>query len=378
MKKTFLFTLFLCCAIFSTSFAQLTLAPSGNNQKSVVTQYIGALVHVTVTYNSPDVTSPQGDDRTGKIWGQLVPYGLNNLGFGTSTAAPWRAGANENTVIKFSHDVTIQGKPLAAGSYGFHIIPQETGPWTLIFSNKTTAWGSYFYDEKDDALRVEASPEKGDFHEWLSYEFIDRQATSATCALMWENIKLPFKIEVPKMNDYYASNIKNELENAPGFNYQSWNAAANWSLQNDYDLEQGLKWAEAAISAPFVGVENFTTLQTKAAILDKMAKKEEANAILDKAIKHGSATPFQIHGYGRQLIAQGKKDKALEVFQYNHKRFEGAWPTEVGMARGLSAVGKYKEATTHAKIAAKQAPDQLNKDSMASAIEKLSKGEDIN
>lgn len=377
MKKTFLFTLLLFVTI-QFSFAQLTTPPSGNNQKAAVTQYIGALVHVTVTYSSPNVTGPQGNDRTGKIWGQLVPYGLNNLGFGTATAAPWRAGANENTVIEFSHDVMIEGKALQAGAYGFHVIAEETGPWTLIFSNNSTAWGSFFYDEKDDALRVEVTPEKNEFHKWLTYEFTDRQPSSTTCALMWENIKLPFKIEVPKANDYYAANFKKELEGVPGFNFQSWNAAANWSLQNDYDLEQGLKWAESAISAPFVGVENFNTLQTKASILDKLGKAEEANVTLDKAIKHSSAMPFQIHGYGRQLIAQGKKDKALEVFQYSHKRFDGAWPTEVGMARGFSAVGKYKEALKHAQIAAEQAPDKLNKDNLAQVIEKLKKGEDIN
>ncbi|MFN7118838.1 MAG: DUF2911 domain-containing protein, partial [Saprospiraceae bacterium] len=178
MKKITLLTALLVSAF--TSFAQLTTPPSGDNQKSVTTQYIGALAHVTITYNSPDVTAPNGESRTGKIWGQLVPYGLTDQGFGTSKAAPWRAGSNEGTTIEFSHDVTVQGKALPAGKYGFFVIVEKEGPWTLIFSKNASAWGSYFYNDKEDALRVQATPEKTEYHEWLTYEFIDRQAESTT------------------------------------------------------------------------------------------------------------------------------------------------------------------------------------------------------
>ena len=119
-----------CVALPLAAAAQLvTLPPDGDNQKASVSQWIG-LVEVTITYNSPDVTGPDGSDRTGKIWGQLVPYGMANLGFGTCGGeCPWRAGANENTVFRVSHDVKVEGLPLPAGSYGFHIIP---GPeeWT--------------------------------------------------------------------------------------------------------------------------------------------------------------------------------------------------------------------------------------------------------
>ena len=59
----------------------ISYPPSGDNQKSMVTQYMG-LVSVTIEYNSPNVTGPDGEDRTGKIWGNVVPYGMQNLGFG--------------------------------------------------------------------------------------------------------------------------------------------------------------------------------------------------------------------------------------------------------------------------------------------------------
>lgn len=376
MKQLFTFILLFHLSISIT--AQLTTPPSGQNNKCVVTQYIGSLAHVTITYNSPDVTAPNGQDRRGKIWGQLVPYGMNDLGFGLRTPAPWRAGANENTTIEFSHDMEIQGQPIAAGTYGFHVIVEETGPWTIILSNNSTAWGSFFYRPEDDALRVEATPESSEYHEWLTFEFTDRQPSQTTCALIWEDIKLPFNISVPNMNELYLSQMEKDLENTPGFNWQSWAQAANFSAQNKMNLEKALKWADYAISGAFVGVENFQTLSSKANVLNAMDKPDEALDIMNKAVNHVTANSGQIHNYGRQLIAVGKADEALKIFKMNHERFKGAWPTEVGMMRGYSAVGQWDKAIMHAEIALSQAPDQINKDNIAASIERLKKKEDIN
>lgn len=376
MKQLFTFILLF---LFSwTISGQLTTPPSGQNNKSVVTQYIGSLAHVTITYNSPDVTAPNGQDRRGQIWGQLVPYGLTDLGFGLRTPAPWRAGANENTTIELSHDMEIQGQPIAAGTYGFHVIVEESGPWTIILSHNSTAWGSYFYKPEDDALRVQATPESNEYHEWLTYEFTDRQPSQTTCALMWENVKLPFTISVPNMNEIYFAQMEKELENAPGFNWQSWAQAANFAAQNNMHLDKALNWAENAISGAFVGVENYQTLSTKAAVLNAMGNTDDAMSIMDKAVNHVTANSGQIHNYGRQLIAAGKADQALKIFKMNHERFNGAWPTEVGMMRGYSAVGQYNQAVKHAEIALSQAPDQINKDNISASIERLKKKEDIN
>ena len=310
---------------FLTMQAQVTLPASGGNQKSVVTQYIGPLAHVTVVYNSPDVTAPNGQDRKGKIWGQLVPYGFVQQGFGLNNPSPWRAGANENTVIKFSHDVLIEGKPLAAGKYGFFIAPAEDGPWTLIFSKNHGAWGSYFYEEKHDALRVEVNAQDGEYREWLTYDFTTRAVDHAVLEMAWENKRVPFKIEVPNHHDLVVSNLRQELQNQKGFSWVNVNAAANYCLQNDVNLEEALTWADAAVSAPFIGNENFTTLSTKAGILLKLDKKEDATAVMEKAIKHPTATVFQIHQYGRQLIGIGDKEKAMEVFEYNMERHGDVW-----------------------------------------------------
>src|SRR6187431_661572 len=137
----------LLFALISLSQIPLTVAPSGGNKKASVSERIG-LTDVTIEYNRPGVKG-----REGKIWGQLVHTGFTDQGFGTSKSAPWRAGANENTVIEFSTDVKIEGQPLAAGKYGFFVAYDANEP-TLIFSKNSTSWGSFFYDMKEDALRV--------------------------------------------------------------------------------------------------------------------------------------------------------------------------------------------------------------------------------
>ena len=379
MKKLSLFFLLgLFC--FQTN-AQMKLPPGGGNQKSVVMQYMGAHAYVKVVYNSPDVTSPQGDSRKGKIWGQLVPYGLSNLNFGISTAdnpSPWRAGANENTVIKFSHDVEIQGKALAAGKYGLHLIPQETGPWTLILSHNSTAWGSYFYTPEEDALRVEVTPVESEFHEWLTYEFTDRQEDQCTVALNWENLSIPFSIKLQNSKDIYVNHFRKQMQDSPGFNWSQRNAAANYCLQNDVNLEEALAWQEVTSVNSFQGSENVTTLQTKAGLMMKLGKKEDALAVIEKAANHPTAGVFQIHQMGRQLIGMGHKETALKIFKLNVEKSGDVWPVNVGLARGYSAVGKYDQALKYAKMALERAPNQLNKDSLPQAIEKLKKGEDIN
>jgi hypothetical protein len=334
----------------------LTLPPNGDNQKSIVTQFLGP-VKVSITYNSPNVHAPNGEDRTGKIWGQLVHYGFIDQQFGTSKAAPWRAGANENTTITFSHDVKIGGKDLKAGTYGLFLDVEENGPWNWIFSMASKSWGSYFYDPKEDALRVETTPADASYTEYLTYGFDDRQRNSAVAYLQWENKKIPFKIEVPNVNEIYASIIREELRSNLGFDYRNFQTAAIFCANNKVNLEEALTWADAAISRPFIGKEEFGTLQSKALVLRAMGKGDEANAIMDKAINHNTATVQNIHQYGRFLLGDGKKEKALEVFKLNRtKHPEDTFTTYVGLARGYAAVGDNKNAIKNWEIAIKNVP----------------------
>src|SRR5689334_3114225 len=151
MKKMFL--CLLATIVMISSFAQipLTVSPSGGNKKAIIGERIG-LTDVTIHYDRPGVKG-----REGHIWGQLIPVGFVDQGFGNSKAAPWRAGANENTTIEFSNDVTIEGQPLKAGKYGF-FIAYDSLQSTVIFSKNSTSWGSFFYDSSEDALRVKIKP----------------------------------------------------------------------------------------------------------------------------------------------------------------------------------------------------------------------------
>jgi hypothetical protein len=368
--------LVLLAAAAATASAQsVTLPPSGNNQKASVTQHIG-LVTVTIDYSSPRVVSPTGSDRRGKIWGALVPWGIHDLGF-NGRRGPWRAGANENTVFTVSHPVKVQGQPLPAGRYGLHMLAGE-GEFTVIFSKNSTSWGAFTYDEAEDALRVRSVPEKAPYREWLTYEFVERKPNRATVALEWEELRVPFTIEVDDPAALYVENLRKELRGAPGFTWQAWNAAAQYSLQENRNLEEALRWAENAVSQPFVGQENFTTLSTKAQILEKLSRGKEVSEVMAKALDLPGAQAVEIHMYGRRLLTAGRKDEALVVFQKNQKRFGDAWPVHVGLARIHSAMGDYKTALRHAEIALRQAPDPLNKGSLEAAVVKRKEGKDMN
>ena len=359
----------------------VTLPPSGDNQKAAVIQNIG-LVEVRIDYSSPDVHAPDGSDRTGKVWGQLVPWGMADLGFGNGKPSPWRAGANENTVFTVSHDVWVQDKKLPAGRYGLHMIPGEQ-EWTIVFSKNSSSWGSFFYEESEDALRVTTKAEQAPYREWLTYDFVDRQPDSATVALEWENLRVPFTITVPNLVDLYVARIADDLRGPIGFNWQGWSSAAQYCVQycRDYEqhMEQALVWAQAAIDRPFVGEANYTTLSTKAQILTALGRDPEALDTIRTAVKLPSTTVGQIHNAARQLQLGGKTAEAMELFKLNAERFGAdTWPVTVGMARVHSASGDYGKALEYAKKARAQAPDPLNQGNLDAIIKLLESGKDFN
>jgi hypothetical protein len=192
MKSRFVYSLILAVVAIGLVVPVRVSAQGDKVRKSLkasVTQRLGVDTDITIDYSRPGV-------KGRKIWGDLVPYGMypgnkssNNKPY------PWRAGANENTTIEFNKPVKIEGKELPAGKYGIHMIPSET-TWTIIFSKKNAEWGSFSYDEKNDALRVTVTPVKAPFEEWLTFGFDDLAGTSATAFLHWEELKVPFKIEL--------------------------------------------------------------------------------------------------------------------------------------------------------------------------------------
>ncbi len=366
MKKSKLIGAFFVSALILLSIpinAQLKTPEA--SQRAQVTQRVG-ITDITIDYGRPSV-------KEREVWGKLVPYGYNNLGFGTSTAAPWRAGANQNTTIEFSHDVKIEGKDIKAGLYGLHVALKEGGGATVIFSRNSSSWGSYFYDEKEDALRVDVQTKEVGHTETLLFLFPSFDATSTIAALRWEKKEIPFKIEVD-VDDIVMKGIKDDLRSNAGFTQSNWDNAANYAF-NSGDLDQALDWVNASISGNFFSKETFGNLSLKSRILAKQGKTAEAMEIVDKAVTKGNAS--QVFQLGNGLIGQGQKEKALEVLKSNVKNNNGAWPSNYGLARAYSATGDYKNAVKSMNTAMSKAPERF-KGRLSGELEKLKKGEDIN
>jgi tetratricopeptide (TPR) repeat protein len=363
--------LLLFSLLVNTAYTQITLTmlPSGGNKKAAVSEQVG-LTRVSINYDRPGVKG-----REGKIWGQLVPVGFTDPEFGSSKSSPWRAGANENTTIEFSTDVMIEGKALPAGKYGF-FIAYDPNECTLIFSKNSGSWGHYYYNEKEDALRVNVKPVALDKSvEWLKYEFSNETENSATISLQWEKLAIPFKLEV----DYIKTQIESfrqELRTDRGFFWLSWNQAANWCLQRNTNLEEALLWADSATSTGFGGDRIFGAWATKARILQKLGKSDEAAAVMKKALPLGNMT--DLHQYGRQLLNMKMAKDAFDVFKMNFDKNPNQFTTCMGLARGYSAIWDFKNALKYANLALPMAPDEQNKTAVKGMIEKLKDGKDVN
>jgi len=192
MKRFVLMVGLVLSLAFLLTLPSGALAPQAKvpaSLKAGVTQRLGADTDITIAYSRPGV-------KGRKIWGDLVPFGLApGNKYSKDKPFPWRAGANENTTIEFNKDLLIEGNKLPAGKYGIHMIPSEKD-WTIIFSKNNSAWGSFAYNQEEDALRIIVTPIKAPQQEWLMYGFEDLAGTSATAYLHWEQLKVPFKIKL--------------------------------------------------------------------------------------------------------------------------------------------------------------------------------------
>ena len=368
-KNIFIFFLLLL-PIVSLRAQMLSLPDGGVNQKSWAGQRVG-VTDIDIHWNAPGVKG-----REGKIWGTNVAYyGFTDIGFGTAKSSPWRAGANECTTLEFSTDVTIEGKPLAAGKYGFFIALYPDS-CTLIFNRNPNGWGSYFYQAEDDVLRVTVRQQKDlpQSREWLAYTFSNPTERSVVVALEWERWRIPFTVAVDLEKTTVAS-IRRQLSGGMGFDAPSMQAAAQWCLSHDVNLEEGLLWASRATDPALGNQQTFASLSTKAGLERKLGRAADADKTMKAALEKASA--LDLHGYGRQLIGQKKYQEALAVFQQNFEKNSGAWPTHVGLARGYSAVGDLKKALEHAQAALKQAPDEVNRKSLEAMVKTLSEGKAI-
>jgi hypothetical protein len=320
------------------------------SQRCVLTQRIG-LTDFTITYHRPQV-------KGRKIFGDVVPYDR-----------VWRAGANDNTIFELTNDAQIEGQPLQAGRYGLHMIPGSS-EWTVIFSNNSTSWGSFTYDPKEDALRVKVKPVEGAFRETMTFDFANLEQDSAIMSLAWERVVVPLRITVDTKSITVAS-LRNQMRHLAGFKPESYYEAALYSVDNDFNYEQALKWIDHAIAAE----ERFENLDLKSQILEHLGRLDEARETAAKALK--IAEPDQLYGLGDRLLREKKTDDAYKLFTTVTRDHPDVWLPWYGLARVQVARGEKAAARKSLEQAVAAAPRPAQKNGMRRMIERLDAGQAI-
>ena len=327
-------SLLLFTMVSITAYTQGVTTPRTPSPAAMVSQTIG-ISTVTVKYSRPSVKGRE-------VWGSLVPYGWNVQAFGAGNPAPWRAGANENTVIQFSHNATVEGQPVPAGSYGLFFVVNNDNTGEVILSKDSRSWGSFFYDPKQDQLRAKIQLRTVPNTEMLTYDFNNNTKTSSELVLNWEKKQFPVKIEFA-VDDIVMANAEEELKGQLGFNWQGYASAANYALQNKVNYETALKWIDKAIAQN----SSFATLSIKSGLLNAMGKTSDAQKIMNDGIV--GATEIELNNYGYQLLNQNEYDKAIEVFILNTQRHPKKANTWDSLGEAYAKKGDKKNAIINFK-----------------------------
>ncbi len=302
----------------SPSAAQQGLRQPEPSPAASVSQTVG-LTEIKINYHRPAVNGR-------KIFGELVPYG-----------EVWRAGANDNTTIAFSSPVKVGGKTLPAGTYGLHMIPTAK-EWTVIFSTTSVAWGSYGYDQKEDAVRLQATPQPGEgLEERLSFRFDNPTETAVTVTLRWDRTKIGIPIEVDTPAVVMAS-MRNELRGVAQFNPQGYAQAAQYFLTHGGNLDEAQRMAERSIGMR----PTYQNLSTRAAIAEKKGDAKLAAELNQKAL--AVATEADLNQQGYRLLGQKKHDEAIALFRKIATDHPDSWNAHDSLAEAYLAKGDRKAA----------------------------------
>jgi len=330
-------------------FAQSLRLPDESPAATVV-QRLG-LTDITISYHRPLVKG-----RT--VFGGLVPYGQ-----------VWRAGANENTTITFTDDVNIEGKPLAKGTYGLHMIPAQNDV-TVIFSKANTSWGSYTYDPKEDALRVQVKQQSSEFHEALTYDFADVKADSAVATLQWEKTAIPFRIAID-LNKTVEARLSDTLRGQLHWQWEAFDQAANFILAHKGNLNDALAYSSRSVELE----PHFSNLFTQAQVYDALGKKTEAEAARVKATP--LASNLELYNYGRWQQHHGQATQSLDTFRKVAQMTPDHWIAHLALARVYSSEKKFPEAQKEIAACMSAAPEDLRND-LKPLQNKLNSNQDIN
>ena len=356
MKKTLLGALFTLSITFLFGQFHTVKIPKAS-PPVIETQRIG-VTDITVSYHTPAV---KGRD----VWSRVVPFEGDPI--------PWRAGANMNTTIAFTTDIEIEGKPLPAGSYGFHVIPRKEGGWSLLFANHDNQWGSYYLNlEKDIALEVLVDPVEANFSEQLDFEFMDRTENTVIIGLEWAEKRIPFKVSVD-LNRTVVENFRYELMGINTYQWEAWNDAAKWCLSRNTNLEEALSWANRSIEGGYNGFSansNFENLSTKAAILWALGRTEESDKAVEEAISK-LASPYPVWDAGEALLKDGREVLAISLYDKALTDFGNEWYIQIGYSRVLYKTGNKKKALKIAEKVASKNKDESYQNFVAGLIDKM-------
>jgi Protein of unknown function (DUF2911) len=251
------------------------------SQKSSLMQSIGT-TDMTIVYSRPGV-------KGRAVWGALVPYDK-----------VWRTGANEATTIAFSDDVSVNGQTLPKGTYSLHTIPGKDS-WTLIFNKVADQWGSFTYDQTKDQLRVNATPMKAPFTEWMTFEVPQLTADKATVVLRWENLAVPFTVETGSTSKTMGA-ARAAASTAAADDWRTPQRAASYAFDNG-NLADAQTWSDQAVKAN----ANIQTLYLKARLLAKQGKKADAIRTGEMAISKAGDKDTELVGEIRSDVDSWKK-----------------------------------------------------------------------
>jgi len=346
MKKIITSSIFVVCLLIGSQvnaqFEHAIELPAAS-PKAKVYQQIG-VTDMTISYHRPLVKGRE-------IFGKLIPFGKI-----------WRAGADENTVIKFSTDVTIDGKVVKAGAYGLHAIPTKDN-WTIILNKETKAWGSYFYKKEKDVLRFSAAPTTAAHQEAMTFNFTQVTANKVTVALNWATTSVRFDIHV-NSTDLVNESIKSQLNSLPWWGWTGLYNAAQYNLNNNVHLEDAMTWVDRSIR----NNKNFNNLSLKAQILEKQGNKADADKLHKEALKVGTARELQRAAFFK---FRAKEHKAgIEILKNAIKNAPNNYQSFAVVAWGYEQVKNSKSAKKMYKKALKMAPSD-KKEAIQKALEKL-------
>lgn len=259
-STTTAFAVLAAAALAAPALAQTPLNLPAASPAASVTQVVGT-TELSLKYSRPGV-------KGRAIWGALVPWDQ-----------PWRSGANEATTLTIADDVTVEGKPLAAGSYAIVTVPGKT-EWTVAFSKQKNLWRGTTYDPKEDALRVTVKPRPADHAEWLQFTFDGSSATETELNLRWEKLRVPVRIAVD-VNAKVLANCRAAVAAAAADDWRTPYRAAAWCLDNGQAPEDAAAWSAKALSLK----ENFQTLSAAARVSANAGRKDEAVGRMQKALE---------------------------------------------------------------------------------------------